>query len=355
MGLISPFAPKAATNGLKAMEKLTELLNRKYHSLQVRSGNYLAHILLTTLVRIPPPWQFAVRNTLFKRFPSLFAGNLIYQEWIKANQYFVVNRHPQIEMIDLAKTPPPKEMLDKKIAIQIHIFYPELVTELTDLLKDFPTSYDLLISTPNPSNEELIRVSLANLPKLQALHLLITPNRGRDIAPLLVDFREQLLQYDYFAHLHTKKSIGINAIGTAWRQYLYKGLLDNSAARMEKVLGLLDRYGLIYPQKFSLIDVQNCQWGDNYQRAIVLCNTLGIKPPEDGYIEFPVGSMFWANTKALMPLLSHSFTLEGFEPEAGQSDHTLMHILERSFTHIALSQGYPVGILANSTQASYYP
>jgi lipopolysaccharide biosynthesis protein len=355
MGLISSFAPKAATNGLKAMEKLTELLNRKYQSLQVRSGNHLAHILLTTLVRIPPPWQFAVRNILFKRFPALFADNPIYQEWVKANQYFLVNLHPHIEMIDLASTPALQMPSEKKIAIQIHIFYPELAEELAHYLKDFPTSFDLLISTPDGSNEASIRTSFANLPNLHTLHLCITPNRGRDLAPLLIGFGKQLLEYDYIAHLHTKKSAGTNLIGDAWRQYLYQGLLDCSNGRMTKILGLLDRYGLIYPQKFPLIDVQNCQWGDNYARANALFETLGIPAPEDGYIEFPVGTMFWANVKALKPLLTHSFAIEDFELESGQTDNTLMHALERSFTHIALSQGYRIGILPYPSSASYYP
>lgn len=355
MGLISPCAPKAATNGLKAMEKLIELLNRKYQSFQVRSGNHLAHILLTTLVKIPPPWQFAVRNTLFSQLPSLFAGNPSYREWVKANQYFVVNRHPQIEMIDLASTPAPQTLSKKKIGIQIHIFYPELASELAHYLKNFPTPFDLLISTPNATNEGLIRTSFANLPNLQTLHLLVTPNRGRDLAPFLAGFGKQLLEYDYITHLHTKKSVGTNSIGDAWRQYLYQGLLDCSNDRMPKILGLLDHYGLIYPQKFPLIDVQNCQWGDNYARANALFDTLGIAAPEDGYIEFPVGTMFWANVSALKPILAHSFEPEDFELEAGQTDNTLMHTLERSFTHIALSQGYRIGLLPYPSSTSYYP
>lgn len=355
MGLISPFAPKAASNGLKAMEKLTKLFNRKYHSLQVRSSNRLAHILLTTLVKIPPPWQFAVRNTLFKQFPSLFISNPSYQDWAKANHYFVINRHPQIEMIDLASTPAPQTLSKKKIGIQIHIFYPELASELAHYLKNFPTPFDLLISTPNATNEGLIRTSFVNLPNLQTLHLLVTPNRGRDLAPFLVGFGRQLLEYDYVAHLHTKKSTGTNLIGDAWRKYLYQGLLDCSNGRMTKILGLLNRYGLIYPQKFPLIDVQNCQWGDNFARANTLFGNLGISAPEDGYIEFPVGTMFWANVNALKPLLGHSFALEDFESESGQTDNTLMHTLERSFTHVALSQGYRIGILPYPSSSSYYP
>jgi lipopolysaccharide biosynthesis protein len=124
---------------------------------------------------------------------------------------------------------------------------------------------------------------------------------------------------------------------------------------MPKILGLLDRYGLIYPQKFPLIDVQNCQWGNNYARANALFSTLEIQTPEDGYIEFPVGTMFWANLKALKPILEYPLAVEDFELETGQTDNTLMHALERSFTHIALSQGFRIGILPYNSNISYHP
>jgi lipopolysaccharide biosynthesis protein len=183
----------------------------------------------------------------------------------------------------------------------------------------------------------------------------ITPNRGRDLGPLLFGYGAELLQYDFFAHIHTKKSAATNDIGDAWREYLWDGLLNNSRQQVSKILGLLERYGLVYPQKFPLIDVQNCQWGDNYVRANALFGTLGIPAPEDGYIEFPVGTMFWANVNALKPLLEHSFALEDFEPEQGQTDHTIMHAIERLLTHTALTQEYPIGLLQSPRVFSYYP
>jgi lipopolysaccharide biosynthesis protein len=340
---------------MKAMKKLEDSIRRKYRGLKTRSRNSLAHLLLSTLEKIPPPWKFAARNLLFNQLPSLFFSCSFYQSWQEANRYFVTHRNPKIEIIDLAATPLPQKIIAKKIAIQTHIFYPELAGEIAYYLKDFPVPFDLLISTPDASNEEVIRNNFKDMSKLKTIHLLITPNRGRDFAPLLVGFGKQLLQYEYFAHLHTKKSIGANSIGNAWRQYLYQGLLDCSGGRIQKLLELLEDYGLIYPQRFPLIDVQNCQWGSNYPRGKMLFESIGIDAPADGFIEFPVGSMFWANTQALKPLLEHAFVLEDFEAELDQTDNTLMHTLERSLGYVALSQGFPVGILPYSSRPFYYP
>lgn len=340
---------------MKAMGKLEDTFKRKYRGLKTRSQNFLAHLLLSALVKIPPPQQFAVRNFLFSSLSSLFLGNRAYESWQEANRYFVTHRHPLIDILDLDAAATPSNGTNKKIAIQIHIFYPELASELAYYLKDFPAKFDLLISTPDAGNEELIRSSFTGIPNLNEIHFIINPNRGRDFAPLLIGFGKQLLQYDYFAHLHTKKSIGTNSIGDQWRQYLYQGLLSNSGERMQKILNLLNQYGLIYSEKFSLIDVHNCQWGSNYPRGKALCKALGISAPADGFIEFPVGSMFWANTQALKPLLEHGFALEDFEEELGQTDNTLMHALERSLSHIVVSQGFPIGVLANAAQAAYYP
>jgi lipopolysaccharide biosynthesis protein len=131
--------------------------------------------------------------------------------------------------------------------------------------------------------------------------------------------------------------------------------LDSSNDRTSKILGLLEEYGLVYPQKFPLIDVQNCQWAENLKAASALCNQMHIAVPSPGYVEFPAGSMFWAKASALKPLLELPLTLEEFEREDGQTDRTLMHAIERSLAHISLSQGYPVAVLRNPSMFPVYP
>lgn len=330
-------------------------IKRFAREIKAQTRQQLQHHLLSLLVLTRPPWKFALRNFLFKVAPALFTETPSFQNWQEAKKYFDQNRSQKIQIIDLQKTPTPKSINSKKIAIQAHIFYADLAPELAQLLTDFPAPFDLLISTPDEQNELLLRSQFEGITNLEKLQILITPNRGRDLGPMLYGFGKELLNYEYFAHIHTKKSSATNDIGDAWRQYLVQGLLDSSQGRTLKILDLLEKYGLVYPQKFPLIDVKNCQWGENLKAACTLCNQINIAIPAPGYIEFPTGSMFWAKTSALKPLLELPLTLEDFEPENGQTDHTIMHAIERSLTHICLAQGYPVALLRYPSTISFYP
>ena len=91
-----------------------------------------------------------------------------------------------------------------------------------------------------------------------------------------------------------------------------------------------------------------------------LCQQLSIALPDphlssEDFVEFPVGSMFWARADALAPLLSSHLTYRDFEPESGKTDGTLHHTIERNLAHIALSQGMPIGVLQNHAFAKAYP
>ena len=331
------------------------LLLRKIRSSKSRLRAQLQHVIFTALEITPIPWRFALRNTLFTHFSRLFINSNAYIQWQAAVDYFDENRTSQIQIIDLQKIPTPIALVPKRIAIHAHIYYPDLASELAKVLANFPASFDLLISTPNPQNEELLRTQFQGIPNLEKIQILITPNRGRDLGPLLYGFGKQLLNYDYFAHVHTKRSSSTNNIGNAWRKYLINGLLDPAQGHTSKILWLLEKYGLVYPQKFPLIDVQNCQWGDNLKAAKKLCEAMRIPNPPQGFVEFPAGSMFWAKTAALKPLLEYPFSPNDFEQECGQTDNTIMHAIERSLTHVSLTQGYPAAVLRYPSLVSFYP
>ena len=315
----------------------------------------LRHGLLTWMLKVAPPRQFVIRNTLFNLLPSLFKGTSQFNHWQEAKRVLLEERPSSIHFIDLHKVSFIPVSTEKKIAIHAHLFYTDLSNELARFIQSLPIPIDLFISTPHGQDLEQIEALFRPLPTVKQLTVTLTPNRGRDLAPLICTFGRQLAGYDYLAHIHTKKSLAANSLGDTWRDYLWQQLLGSKDHRIDKILTLLSSNALIYPQKFTPIDVINCQWGPNWESANRLSEKWGIAPPVKGFIEFPVGTMFWAQSQALSPLLLSGLQYADFDEELGQTDGTLAHTLERCITHLVTTQGLDVAILITPTLFNPYP
>jgi GT2 family glycosyltransferase len=72
-------------------------------------------------------------------------------------------------------------------------------------------------------------------------------------------------------------------------------------------------------------------WGYNFQDAQKLAARFGLTLDPAHLLDFPSGSMFWARTAALKPLLDLKLTVDDFDPESGQLDATLAHAIERLY------------------------
>lgn len=313
------------------------------------------HQLWTFWEHQPDSRKHAVRNLLFTHLSSLFSRTPPYEQWEKAKLYFDGLLNSQVDLIDISTINDADKAKSKRLAIHAHIYYPELAPELAQYLSAFPCAYDLYISTPFEGDREQLTLLFSKSTTLGKLHMALTPNRGRDLAPLFAQFGKQLLDYDYVCHVHTKKSLATNSIGRVWRSYLWDGLLSNQNHRLQKIWHLLDTHALVYPQKFHWIDVNNCQWGANYSQGVELCQNLGLNPPPDGFIEFPAGSMFWARADALAPLIDLNLGFEDFDDELGQTDHTLAHTLERLIGYLPLVQSKRIALLKNPLLLNHYP
>ncbi len=228
--------------------------------------------------------------------------------------------------IPLGYTPPSYQ--GGPIAVVIHAFYPEALEALLGAIRNVPGRIDLFISTDTQEKGAQI-ADLCRSWDRGALEIAVTPNRGRDIAPKLIAFRNVYARYDLFLHLHTKKSPHGGAPLSRWRDHL----VDNLIGSPEIVAGILslfrdERLGVVFPQ--HLVEIRGIlNWGYNYDLARGLARRMGVAIDKNRVLEFPSGSMFWARSAAIRPLLDLHLTFEDFPEEDGSVDGTLAHAIER--------------------------
>ena len=233
----------------------------------------------------------------------------------------------------------PIEPVKLKLAAIVHIFYPELADELKNLLLNVPTNLDVYISTTSPEKKSDIEKVFADFDKGRVT-VKIFPNRGRDIAPAFVGFRDVYKNYDACVHLHSKKSPHNEKRLSGWREHLYHNLLG-SPEIVGGILEILARenVGVVFPQYFDPIRV-SINWGENFFATRDFLRKLGIEIDSRHLVEFPAGSMFWFKPQALAPLLNCGLTFDDFPDELGQVDGTIAHAIERAFLFIAESAGF---------------
>ena len=224
-----------------------------------------------------------------------------------------------------------------KLAVVVHVFYPDLIHEIINYLLNIPFHFKLFISTNNQEKKDAIEGVLQNRSICDAV-VKILPNRGRDIAPTIIGFKNEILEHEYFLHLHSKKSP--HGALEDWRTYTYENLLGSKEI-VASVFYLLSQsnVGIVFPQHFRVL--RGCiNWGYNFECVRDLLKRSSINIFADTLLEFPSGSMFWAKSEALAPLLDLDLVFDDFPEEAAQVDGTLAHAIERSFLYFAESKGF---------------
>lgn len=215
----------------------------------------------------------------------------------------------------------------RPIGVFLHLYYPELAEIFAERLARIEAPLSLYVSTD--SDDKAAEIA-SHLP---AAEIRILPNRGRDIAPKLYGFADAYPAHDIVLHLHGKRSAHARKLD-GWMAHVLDCLLPEPA-EINRILSFfkdIDRIGLIAPQGYRPI-LRASHWSQDVEIAEELRHRLNMAAPLPGneVLDFPAGSMFWARTTALQPLLDLSLTAANFPPEAQQIDGTLAHAIERMF------------------------
>lgn len=240
------------------------------------------------------------------------------------------------------------------IGVQLHLFYHDLAEEFAECFSRIPAAFSLYVSVRDREGRDRAEAAFSSISNVEHLDIREVPNRGRDIGPLVAEFGPSLLSHDIICHVQSKKSLYNEGATAGWRQYILDSLFRNSED-IKKIFHLLQSrtYGIIYPQCFHNVPYMANTWLANHGIARAWQARFGLREIPSGYFDFPVGSMFWARSDALSPILSSGITWQDFPDESGQTDGTLAHCIERMLGVVPSSKGFALGILSDDRHPSW--
>jgi lipopolysaccharide biosynthesis protein/SAM-dependent methyltransferase len=221
-------------------------------------------------------------------------------------------------------------LLNRSVGIHLHLFYSDMASVCIGYLRNVPVPFDLFISAPGEEDLQAVEaIFRSGLPQCRRVVVERVVNRGRDLAPFITQFGPRLLQYDYIAHFHTKRSPHRSALA-GWFDALMDTLCG-SELTVTQILHLLDGDGaVVFPVGNTRVYDDESGWGENFEIAReLLSRHTDISIGEYPYVEYPQGSMFWAKSACLTQLLSLPLSYEDFPGEPIGADATLAHALER--------------------------
>lgn len=235
---------------------------------------------------------------------------------------------------------------NKRVAVALHLYYTKDLNRYEPYIRAIPDGIDVIITTVSAEKTQLIRQAYQHILGTR-LTVLCMPNRGRDMAALLVAAKPYLNKYDYFCFCHDKLSAQTEySIGKYFERLLWENTLsstvyiENILARFasEPQLGILTAPSPIggyfghFPGQF---------WTVNYEKTKDLLKKLDIQAPiSNACAPLTFGTAFWSRTDALKKLLDHPWTYEDFPKEPLDVDGQISHALERCFAFVAQDSGY---------------
>ena len=267
------------------------------------------------------------------------------------------------------------EIDPQTIAVCIHAYYPDVLTEIADyLMRSGLGRCDWYITCDTQTKADEVQ-RLCKRWREKAHHssgkrvVEVVSNIGRNVRPLAVVANRWLDKYEYALHLHTKKTADEDGIGRQWRIDIIGKLIgDKEQART--AIGLM-KYcgsGVVIPTRFDMID-SLYHWGGNLAKTQTLLSRVTRKIEEssisgainigatvedlqDRILAFPAGLMFWFKPAALSCLWPLLLDEADYSPEPLPYRNTMAHAAERSICYVAELSGFSWSLIHSHNQAS---
>lgn len=225
--------------------------------------------------------------------------------------------------------------IPKATCVLIHAWHIDMLDELLLVLQESGLAWRIVITTPH-DNVGAIREQLSR--RGMNAEIMTYKNRGRYILPFLHAANFLLDQgVEIVLKLHTKRS-SHRGNGEQWRRELVDRLIRPfRAAKIIAAFSQRPELGIVGPEGHVLA-IKDYLGGNSDDLRSLAARCGVADPTSDG--KFVSGSMFWVRLTSLRPLLDAMIFESDFEEEAGQTDSTFAHAVERFFSACSRSAGY---------------
>jgi lipopolysaccharide biosynthesis protein len=227
------------------------------------------------------------------------------------------------------------------LAIQIHIFHEEYIPKVAKYFNRLNDS-DLFISVPDLRMKHKLESSINRDKKLE---IRVVQNKGRNFAPLFVEFGNELSNYDLVLHLHSKSSQN-SFKRKKWAISLWNHLLLNDFISQTAVSYFAENHkiGLYFPTDFRWYPKSE-GWSGTELLSKKFFPELTNDIESSSDLKFPVGGMFLTRGSNISYISKVIDNWEYFPEEENNQDAivqgiTLEHSLERLIAQVNISQGF---------------
>ncbi|WP_292054454.1 rhamnan synthesis F family protein [Martelella sp.] len=216
----------------------------------------------------------------------------------------------------------------RRVAVFFHVYCVEEFERIIAFISNIKWPFSLFISTDSADKKRKILNRLIHWNR-GSVRIDITPDTSRDFANFFVSYRKDIADFDYIYRIQTRHpSHAPDQVD--WLQWLIASTIGSpeivdsilSAFQADETLGVL-------APAYRLENAPFQSWANNFEQYAKLAAKLGVTLRQDSPCAFPAGSVFWARSAALVPMLDMELTLEDLEPEASNTDETPLHAIER--------------------------
>ena len=229
----------------------------------------------------------------------------------------------------------------RKIAVVVHYFYPDIWFEIKEKLTALPPIFDLFVTVPHEKAEVATKDILSTFP-LARIH--IGRNIGMDIIPFL-SLIPTLINENYYAvcKIQTKKGDGHLAV--IWRQVMLNSLIGSpqNFTRAVNAFKRNDRLCLIGPAALYQ-SAQRLMYDNAHNLSRILATAYETSIPMDDW-GFFAGTMFWSKVDILEKLAKSANFCHSSLDEEYKKDGKLEHALERFFGLLPVLHNGKIGLL----------